>query len=189
MPINLDFSSLPEGDQLRQDVEQGGTLSGEDVWFQFVCSTDGEGGAHDPASPPDEKVRPSHAALHGTIWRVDDPNAPIPPLDFGCRCAMVFQSAPKSPAAKVLPPAKPPPPAAQSAQVAVVPQVSAQVPYATYLDANVPQWRKVAATMRKAKVGDELAVGYVVATQLGISGSRREIVNMIAIAAKGVFDD
>jgi hypothetical protein len=100
---------------------------------------------------------------------------------------MVFQSAPKSPAAKVLPPAKPPPPAAQSAQVSVVPQVSAQVPYATYLDANVPEWRKVAAAMRKAKTGDELAVGYAVATQLGISGSRRDIVNMVAIAATGLF--
>lgn len=36
----------------------------------------------------DERVRPHHAALHGTVWRADDPERPNPPLGFGCRCYM-----------------------------------------------------------------------------------------------------
>lgn len=40
----------------------------------------------------DEKVRPSHAALHGTVWDADDPNAPVPPLGYGCRCKLEFRA-------------------------------------------------------------------------------------------------
>lgn len=45
----------------------------------------------------DERVRPSHAALHATEWRPLDPNAPIPPLDWGCRCFLVYRA--RNPAA------------------------------------------------------------------------------------------
>lgn len=34
----------------------------------------------------DDRVRPEHAALHGTVWDPYDPERPVPPLDYGCRC-------------------------------------------------------------------------------------------------------
>ena len=41
----------------------------------------------------DERVRASHAALHGTVWELDDPNRPVPPLDYGCRCTVEYVAA------------------------------------------------------------------------------------------------
>ena len=40
----------------------------------------------------DERVRPEHAALHGTVWDADDPNAPVPPLGENCRCWLEFRA-------------------------------------------------------------------------------------------------
>ena len=34
----------------------------------------------------DSRVRPEHAALHGTLWEYDDPVRPVPPYGYGCRC-------------------------------------------------------------------------------------------------------
>jgi hypothetical protein len=48
----------------------GGQL-GSDVWYEYLTQDD-------------DKVRPSHAALHGTVWHAGDPNAPMPPIDYGC---------------------------------------------------------------------------------------------------------
>lgn len=69
-----------------------GAVDGNEVWFEFVTQED-------------DKVRPEHAALHGSVWRVGDPAAPVPPIDYGCRCGMRYVAPPGSPAAKLLPPA------------------------------------------------------------------------------------
>lgn len=34
----------------------------------------------------DDRVRPEHMALHNTVWEVDDPERPVPPIAPGCRC-------------------------------------------------------------------------------------------------------
>lgn len=57
----------------RQALASG--AASEEVWYQFVTMED-------------DRVRPSHAALHGTVWRSGDPSAPVPPLDYGCRCIL-----------------------------------------------------------------------------------------------------
>jgi hypothetical protein len=60
---------MPAGGQIK--VAGEGVRLDSSVWFRYVTQQDGA-------------VRPAHAKLHGTIWRLDDPNAPIPPLDYGC---------------------------------------------------------------------------------------------------------
>lgn len=55
----------------QQEALQQGAFDGEDVWVEFL-------------TVGDNHVRPAHAALHGTVWRCDDPAAPAPPLDYGC---------------------------------------------------------------------------------------------------------
>lgn len=77
----------------------GGALDSEEVWVQFVTQT-GEDGEHDPEQPPDDRVRPSHAAFHGKFFKLAD--APIPPLDYGCRCAIRYVAKPDSAAAEVM---------------------------------------------------------------------------------------
>lgn len=94
---------------------KGGALDGEQVWFTY-------------RTQQDDHVRPSHAALNGTVWRVGDPNAPIPPIDFGCRCFSSFCAKPGSPAAKILPTAQ------------AEPTTQAEV-WSAYLDENVEGWR------------------------------------------------
>lgn len=49
----------------------GGTLPADAVQVVFMTRAD-------------ERVRPSHAALHGRVFRLDDPSLPVPPLDYGC---------------------------------------------------------------------------------------------------------
>ncbi len=73
------------------------TLS-DDVLVQFVCQT-GED-EHDPDAEPDDAVRPSHAAFHGCIFSMSE--APVPPLDYGCRCAIRYVAAKDTPASDVL---------------------------------------------------------------------------------------
>ena len=82
MPISAPLSGLPIDDPTRQEAEAQGVLDADAVFVQLVCQTGP--GEHDPNGTPDDRVRPSHAALHGTVWRLDDPRAPIPPMDFGC---------------------------------------------------------------------------------------------------------
>lgn len=94
--VALDGLGVSEADLLAaleaQDAEAlaGGAVSGDDVWFEFVTQDD-------------DRVRPAHAALHGSVWRVGDPAAPVPPIDYGCRCGMRYVAPPGSPAAKLLP--------------------------------------------------------------------------------------
>ena len=63
-------------------IESATLVNAENTYFQYICQTDD--GGHDPEGTPDDRVRESHRALHATVWRVDDPLAPIPPLGFGC---------------------------------------------------------------------------------------------------------
>jgi uncharacterized protein with gpF-like domain len=78
---------------------QTSALDTEQVWVQYICQT-GPDGEHDPDAPPDDRVRPSHAAFHGKVFRIDE--APIPPLDYGCRCAIRYVAKPGSDADDVL---------------------------------------------------------------------------------------
>lgn len=145
----------------------GGAFDPDQVYIQLICQT--TDGGHDPNGTPDDKVRPEHRALHGTVWRLDDPQAPIPPLDWGCRCAIRYVGKPGTTASAVLPEAPAPPESS--------PERSATA----YLDSNVPEWEQVAQAMAKAPAGGELAAGAALARSLGIRDFRA-IVRLIAQA-------
>ncbi len=109
-------------------------MDGDRVWYQYHTQHD-------------NRVRPSHAALDGTVWRVDDPKAPTPPIDWGCRCYRSYCAAPGHVA---LPP--PQAPRADSAVAQVVGDnprpVRRRIVYAAYLDQHADgDWR---ALMRAA---------------------------------------
>lgn len=134
--ISLDLSAanLLKGatltDAQRADLEDSGALPGDSVWFRLVTQND-------------DRVRPSHRALHGTVWRVGDPAAPVPPMDYGCRCMIEYVAAPDTPAAAVLPPAE------------AVPVTPAEA-YGSYLDDAMPDWKAVAKQVAKAQPIDQL---------------------------------
>ena len=76
MPDPLDVSvGVPDLLAAMTPAEQTalarGALDPREVWYEFVTLED-------------DRVRPSHRALHGTVWKAGDPNAPVPPLDYGC---------------------------------------------------------------------------------------------------------
>lgn len=172
MTIKLDFSldlSDLRLDQLAA-AEAGGPLDSDSVYFQYVCTT--TDGGHDPEGTPDDKVRDSHRALHGTVWRIDDPLAPIPPIGYGCRCAMRYVAKPESPAEKIL--------------EAVAPSEPTTVgnAYSKWLDGNLPSWNKYAALAKDAKPADRLAVVYDALKDAG-AGDARELARMI-ISAGGL---
>jgi hypothetical protein len=48
----------------------------------------------------DDRVRAEHAVLHGTVWDAGDPQRPVPPLDYGCRCYLRHVTTDKSTAEK-----------------------------------------------------------------------------------------
>jgi len=81
VPLQISNGFL-DGDDLTDFLPQGVTVESllsqdtrepEDVEVVFMTQAD-------------ERVRPEHAALHGTVWKLDDPNRPVPPLGYGCRC-------------------------------------------------------------------------------------------------------
>ena len=86
----LDQDLIAALDQDDRDALTAGAFDGDDVWFMF-------------RTQDDDRVRPEHEALDGTVWRVGDPAAPVPPLDYGCRCFMEYVARPGSEAAAVLP--------------------------------------------------------------------------------------
>lgn len=146
----------------------GGTLDPESVHFQFICTT--EGGGHDPEAEPDDRVRDSHKALHGTVWRIDDPTAPIPPINFGCRCGMRYCGAPGSVEAVVLGADAPTPP------------TTVPVAFADWLNVRLPTWRTYADLAKEQSKPDRLGAVYIALKESGVSGDLRELARMIVSA-------
>lgn len=146
---------------------QGGALDPETVFFQYLCTT--TGGGHDPTGTPDDRVRPAHRALHGKIFRLDDPGAPVPPLDFGCRCAMKYCGKDGSIAAQVF-----------NAVADTLPTTRAAA-YAEWLTAHVPE-EKLATLIQVAQAAkpvDRLEAVYHAAVDLAVSGDRRDIARLV----------
>jgi hypothetical protein len=164
MPLSLAITGL-SAEAMAEIETSGGSLDPEQVWFQYLCTT---ASGHDPDEEPDAKVRPSHAALHGTVWRIDDPAAPIPPVDWGCRCSLRYCAPPNSTAAEILPPAPSQPVTDPSA------------PVRTWLDDNVPDWRAITDAAAKVAPQQAETVAFAVAKDMGVS---REIARL-ALQAK-----
>ncbi|WP_292451567.1 minor capsid protein [Methylibium sp.] len=151
-----------DGLELRPDQSAAlgeGAFDGDQVWVEFLTQED----AH---------VRPAHAALHGTVWSADDPNAPAPPLDYGCRCQLRYVAKPNTLAAHVFPVAE------------VVPVPRADV-FAAYLDKHVPQWPKVAAAAAQAQPAERLSVAYLTLKRLypNLGADTRDLARMAVEAA------
>jgi hypothetical protein len=106
----------------------GGALDGGQVWYQFLTQQD-------------DRVRPSHRALHGTVWTAGDPSAPMPPLDFGCRCYISYVAAPGSPASRILPTA----PSSPTTQADA---------FGAFLDAEAAGWRTAWKAAQDRPAGD-----------------------------------
>ena len=157
-------------DQLDAAAERG-ALDAEQVFFQYICTT--EGGGHDPEEEPDEKVRDSHRALHGTVWRIDDPLAPVPPIGFGCRCGMRYVGAPGSDAAAVLGDPAPEDP------------TTLALAFGKWLGANVVKWKKYADLAKDKPPADRLGAVYLALKEDGVGGDGREIARMIVSAGGG----
>ncbi len=130
MGIKISFNVKELEDALTKgesDSIANGGLDGDQVWYEYLTQED-------------DRVRPSHEALHGTLWRVDDSMAPTPPIDWGCRCFIRYVAAPKSLAAKVLPEAS----GKLSDRI---------IAYAIYLNSHIDGWEKIsseAAKLRKS---------------------------------------
>lgn len=134
-----------------------GGLPGDDVWYEYVTQHDSH-------------VRPSHAALDGTTWKVGDPFAPVPPTDWGCRCAMSYCGRPGSVAARVLPEAKNAPTTRAAA-------------YAAHLDREVPEWRTIAEETAKLGLADR--TGAIVLRLKSMNAAdARDVAMMIIEASK-----
>lgn len=107
-----------------------GALDPGEVFFEYITQHDG-------------RVRPAHAALHGTVWKLGDPLAPVPPLDFGCRCSLSYRARPGSAAAKIIPEAPSLP-------------TTRRVAFSSYLDKQAPGWEKVADAVVKIPPSERL---------------------------------
>lgn len=156
MPITVQL-----GEAVQELAGKGGPLDADQVYFQFVCTT-GDGG-HNPEGAPDDRVRPEHAALHGTVWRLDDPSAPIPPLNYGCRCSMRYVAAPNTTAARVLD------------EAPAEPESDPQAPAERYLEKHAPAWEEVATAAAEAPPAQATATAYEAAKGLGYT---RDIARM-----------
>ena len=66
----------------------GITIDGRDAPAAVVDTSTGRDLVIVYRTQKDGRVRPSHAALEGQTWAIDDPNAPAPPLGYGCRCSV-----------------------------------------------------------------------------------------------------
>lgn len=144
-----------------------GALDSEQVYYQYICST---ASGHDPDEAPDDKVRDSHAALHGTVWRLDDPLAPVPPLGTNCRCGMRYCGKPESVAADVLGATAPSEP------------TNAPDAFGEWLDDHQPKWEAYAKAAENVKPADRLGSIYMALKDAGATGDLREKARMIARA-------
>lgn len=165
MPVSFDASILPKK---RQQQIANGALN-EDVFVQFLCNT-GENGEHDPEDEPDDRVRPSHAAFHGQVFKMED--APIPPLDFGCRCAIRLCANPESAAALVI------------KVTTEADTVTTVVATEDWLDENVDGWKSIARAVKNNLAKDALAAGMDVAKAKGIKDARA-ITEMVIDVVRG----
>ncbi len=138
MPIEISFNvadllkslSPDEAAAFSGDESTQAAVLGDDVWYQYLTQND-------------DRVRPSHAALHGTVWKVDDPDAPTPPLDYGCRCFIRYCAAPDSIASKVLP--------ETGEELGTVPQA-----YRSYLSENIDNWQSMAQEAKNVSPSNRL---------------------------------
>lgn len=144
--INFSVSDLILSAEQAASAELG-VLDAEQVYFQFICQT--TDGGHDPDGVPDDKVRPTHAALHGTVWRIDDPYAPIPPIDWGCRCAGRHVGKPESLAEKVF-----------NAAAKTEPQPIG-LHFGNWLDKAVPNWQRALDATKKVHPIDREGAVYL----------------------------
>ena len=145
-----------------------GALDPEQVQFQYICQT--EDGGHDPEGEPDEKVRDSHRALHATVWRLDDPTAPIPPIGYGCRCGMRLLGKPDTLAEEVL--------------GAAAPTEPTNVPdaFGDFLDVRIPKWKTYAEAAKKLPEARQAGEIYLQLRNGGAHGDLRELARMIMAA-------
>ncbi len=157
MPIRaqIDASAILKGPDA-PDLT-GGTLPPTQVMIQFICNTNAGHVEHDPDKPPDDKVRPSHAALHGRLFTLD--TAPIPPLSYNCRCAIRYLAVPKTDAAKVL----------DTAPIKEKPETSVVPAFKEYLDDAHPKWREVAQAAAKAQPPERIIKANEKASDLGMT--------------------
>jgi hypothetical protein len=170
MPITWDLGGLPEDDPAVQATRaHGGALDADQVVIRFLCSTNESGTEHDPQAAPDPSVRPEHAAFHNTVWRLDDPAAPIPPLDWGCRCAIRYEARPETPAAAVIKTTTSEPATADPKRL-----------LRTWLDKNVEGWQAVKDAAEAGEPQRAEARAFAAAKNLGIS---REVARVIVKAA------
>lgn len=156
MPITV---TIDDGGKKSDD--SGVNLGSDQVYYQFVCSTDG--GGHDAELPPDDRVRPEHACLHGTIWKLGDVGAPVPPLSYGCRCSMRFVAKPGTTAAKALP------------EATSEPETNPKAPAERYLTEHASSWEQVATAAAEAPPAQATTAAYDEAKSLGYS---RDIARM-----------
>lgn len=165
--LSLDSGSL-RADQM-EAIETKAPLDSESVYFQFLATT--EDGGHDPEGEPDSHVRDSHAALHGTVWNINDPLAPVPPIGYGCRCSMRFVGKDGSPAAVLL-----------GAEAEAEPE-SIAVVFSKWLADNVANWKKYAETANDTKKSDKLGAVYEHLKEQGVKGDLREISRIVVSAS------
>jgi hypothetical protein len=158
MPADIDISGIRLSKSDRKDLS-GGVL-GEDVYVQFLCTTES---GHDPSEEPDDRVRPSHAAFHGRVFTLSD--APVPPLDYGCRCAIRYVAAPGSPASEIIDPADSEP---------TTPAKATE----DWLIDNVPELDTLKRSAAAAKSKDALSTVAVKAKKIGVP-EPRSIAQMI----------
>jgi hypothetical protein len=156
---------------IRVEISGGdGALDPETVYFQYLSTT--TGGGHDPDGTPDSHVRPAHRALHGKIFRLDDPAAPVPPIDFGCRCAMRYVGKDGSIAAQVF-----------RAATEAAPTTRAAA-YAEWLTGAVPDAKldKLVQVARATVPVERLEAVYQAAVDLAVAGDRREVARLVVEA-------
>ncbi len=164
MPVSISLEGMP--------LDQDGALDPDQVMLQFICNTGGDVPEHDPEKPPDERVRPSHAALHGRLFTLDA-MAPFPPLSYGCRCSMAYVAKERTMASRVLDVAS-----------AAIPEATVTPAFAAWLAKNAPGWEKIAEAAAKAAPGQEAAEAYLVAKRLGYTREIAQMSMQVALAKK-----
>lgn len=154
MPAEIDITGFRLSLSDKQLLSDG--VLSDDVYVQFVCQT--TDGGHDPSGTPDDRVRPSHAAFHGRIFKMED--APVPPLDYGCRCAIRYVAAPNTLAEKMLP------------DTATVPPTTPADATGDWLNANVSDLDTLRRSAAAATTRSAIATVTAKAKKLGIAQPR-----------------